>query len=106
MSKTPDGASYTPLFDVDLNGHIGELVDGIACGTQVLAAAANTTDVANTSVTANSRVLITPRNAAAVALMIAHGVWVTVTAATKLTFTVGGAANAAGTEAFDWFVVN
>ena len=98
-----------------LNQQIGSLINALtdllpfsgATGTFTCAASATTT-VTNTSVAANSIILLTPTNAAAATLMSgATALYLSArTAGTSFAFSTANAAAAAGTEAFQFLIVN
>jgi hypothetical protein len=106
-------ASATVYLEGVCNSSGGDFVDIIAASTSFLSGsftmdAAATKAVANTSIVAASKVLLTPTNAAAAGLMAGvKSLYVSAkTANTSFTVSTADASSAAGTETFDYVIRN
>jgi hypothetical protein len=95
----------TTTSDIIAGGYVK--MNGGNAGTFTCGAAA-TTAVANTNITASSRIQITATNAAAANLMAgAKALYISArTAGTSFTVATADGTAAAGTETFDYFIVN
>jgi hypothetical protein len=95
----------TTTADIIAGGYVK--MNGGNAGTFTCGAAA-TTAVANTNITASSRIQITATNAAAANLMAgAKALYISArTAGTSFTVATADGTAAAGTETFDYFIVN